>query len=125
MVNVVRSADCGNSPKNAFLERLAIAIATRDAKAVRDCIADDARWIVVGTDPIAGKERIAAALEHAHADRIARVTIGRVVSHGKAGAVNGTVEYTSGRTVEFCDMYDFASAKGSSVARITSYAVEV
>jgi hypothetical protein len=124
MTRIIRSADCGNSPKNAFVERLTIGIATRDAELVRDCVTDQAEWTTVGGDRRVGKMQIEAALNDANAGDIASVRIDRVVSHGKAGAANGTIEYRRARTVGFCYVYEFASAKGSSVARIVSYVVD-
>jgi SnoaL-like domain len=122
---VVRSADCGNSPKNQFLETLAIALAKRDAKAVLGSVTDEVEWNIVGSEHIQGKESLAEALSGMAAERPAKLTILHVVSHGKAGAVNGRMEYRSARPREFCDVYEFSSAKGTRVSRITSYGVEV
>lgn len=124
MTEVVRSGDCGNSPKNVFVETLAVALATGDRDVVAASIVDDAQWRVVGHEPVQGKGGIAAALRADGKRKAKRLVIDRAMTHGRAGAVNGTVEFSGGKICEFCDVYEFGSAKGNSVSRITSYRVE-
>lgn len=124
MTEVIRSGDCGNSPKNVFVETLAVALATGDRDVVLASIVDDVRWRVVGDEPTLGKDEIADALRANGKRKPKRVVIDRVMTHGRAGAVNGTVEFAGGKVCEFCDVYEFGSAKGNSVSRITSYRVE-
>ena len=121
-MRIVRSRDCGNSPKNALLEKAAVALATRDARALAPLVADDVRWDFVGERVVEGREQLAAALAARH-EGIARLVIHRVVSHGRAGCVNGTATRTNGEVVEFCDVYEFGNAKGATVRSITTYAV--
>lgn len=124
MTKIIRSADCGNSPKNQFAEALAIALATGDARAVRRGVTEDVEWHIAGGPAIQGKEALLQAVQQRRSEAIAGVTIHHVVTHGKAGAVNGTLEARGGEAAEFCDVYDFASAKGDRVRRITSYRIE-
>lgn len=120
MTEILRSADCGNSPKNAFLEALAVAMASGDVEAALGRVADDVEWRMAGGDVARGKEQFAAAL-HGAQEKPARLTMVHALSHGKAGAVNGVVEYAGGRAHGFCHVFEFGSAKGTSVSRITSY----
>ena len=54
----------------------------------------------------------------------AALTIDHVVTHGRAGAVDGSLTF-AGRAARFCDVFDFSNAKGSSVSRIISYRVDL
>jgi hypothetical protein len=74
--------------------------------------------ILMSSDPLAEKVR---AQETAEAKT---VTIHHVVTHGKAGAVNGTMKLKDGRSRQFCDVHEFTNAKGTSVRAITSYVIE-
>jgi hypothetical protein len=123
VTKVVRSRDCGNSPKNALLEKATIALATRDAKALATLATDDVRWRVIGADVVGGRDAIAAALG-ARRNDVAKLEIYRVMSHGRVGAVNGTAMRKDGTIVEFCHVYEFGSAKGSDVQSITTYTIE-
>ena len=48
MTKVLRSRDCGNSPKNTLLEDLTIALAKRDTRFLIGVVTEDVRWNVVG-----------------------------------------------------------------------------
>jgi hypothetical protein len=50
------------------------------------------------------------------------LTIEHVISHGKAGAVNGVVEFGEKRRA-FCFVFEFSSARGTEVSGITSFSV--
>jgi hypothetical protein len=122
MAKVVRSEDCGNSPKNALVEALAIALALADVAEVRARVTDDVERAHAGGETVRGKDALAAAVR-AGQRRVAKLTIDQVCTHGRAGAVNGTIEYRSGATIEFCQVFTFANTKGTAVSRITSYQI--
>jgi hypothetical protein len=124
MTDVIRIGDCGNSPKNLLVESLSIALATGDIGGVGAALADNVHWRVVGNEPVAGVGALADALRIGGKRTPKRVVIGHVMTHGRAGAVSGTVEFAGGRQREFCDVFEFSSAKGTHVSRITSYRVE-
>jgi hypothetical protein len=44
MTDVMRSADCGNSPKNVLVEALSIALATGDVGGVVGATVEAVRW---------------------------------------------------------------------------------
>jgi hypothetical protein len=58
-------------------------------------------------------------------DKVVELTIHHVVSHGKAGAVDGMTKTKNGKIYAFCEVYEFSGAKGTSVREITSYVIEV
>lgn len=39
--------------------------------------------------------------------------------------VNGTLTLKSGKARDFCEVYEFSNAKGTSVQEITSYVIEM
>lgn len=117
MTTIQRSADCGNSPKNAKTETIAVALESRDAAGLLAVLDADAVWNnadkrLTGAQPIA--DRIGALTMPT------RLTIDRVMSHGKVGAVNGTAAQGSQQR-RFCHVIEFTSVKCDRVARIESY----
>ena len=125
MTRVITSEDCGNSPKNIFVQDLTIALAKRDSKFPLDSVTDDIRWNIVGDKLIEGKDSFAKALKGMKDDKAVQLTVQHVATHGKAGAVNGTTKMKDGKTRAFCDVYEFSNSKGNTVKEITSYVIEV
>ena len=124
MTKILRSRDCGNSPKNTLLEDLTIALAKRDTRFLMGVLTEDVRWNVVGRRVVEGRRALVEAIdESGRRDTVAKIAIAHVVSHGRAGAVDGTMQIAK-RTVAFCNIYDFGSAKGTTVKTITTYAIE-
>lgn len=123
MTKIIESGDCGNSPKNQFAQSLSIAIARCDSVYLQEVATEDVAWSIIGRQLIEGKEALAQALDAA--SQVDELIIDRVVTHGKAGAVNGTVRYTNGHSAGFCDVYGFGNAKGTSVRTISTYLVEL
>ena len=121
---VVPSPDCGNSPKNLFVQDLAIAFAKRDIGSLLDGVSEEVYWRMVGEKEVRGKDELADLVASRKADEVAKLTVHHVVTHGKAGSVNGTRVFKDGRMDEFCDVYEFTSARGNRVQAITSYVIE-
>jgi hypothetical protein len=122
MTEILRSEDCGNSPKNLLVQELSIALATRDLPLLLDNCADDVTWEILGRGRGDSQSDLTVLLD----DRPepARLAIHHVVTHGKAGAVDGTAEFANGAKQHFCDIYEFTGASGKSIQAITSYVIE-
>ena len=125
MTTIIIGEDCGNSPKNLFVQKLTIAFAKGDSKHILGSVTDDIRWNIVGDELIQGKDNLAQALEQRKAGKAAELTVHHISTHGKSGAANGTVKFNNGKTRAFCDVYEFKDTKGSSVMEITSYVIEM
>jgi hypothetical protein len=125
MTRVIIGEDCGNSPKNIFLEKLTFAFAKGDSKFILSNVTDDIRWTIVGDTSVQGKDNFAQALDQMEKDKAAELTIDHVSTHGKAGAVSGTTKLNNGKTRSFCDVYKFSNARGTSIREITSYVIEI
>lgn len=126
MPKVTKSPDCGNSPKNLLVQSLAVALETSNRSAFARCVTDDLIWALPGRRSLDGK---AAALAYLKSRSVtpatARIHVKRVVSHGRAGAADGTLILKSGVTHGFCHVVEFASAKGGRVSAICSYYSDV
>jgi hypothetical protein len=123
MVQVNISEDCGNSPKNTLLQNMAIAFARGDVDFILSVVTDDIRWDIVGDRVIQGKGDLDEALRRAPGGEAAELTVLHVATHGKAGAVNGTLKTVNGTTIAFCDVVEFGNAKGTNLKEITSYRI--
>lgn len=124
MTKIVRSKDCGNSPKNPLVENLAVALSTGDHRMVSELVTDDVQWSIVGGKVLRGREAVLQALSKVACVPIATLTVLHVVTHGRSGAVNGKVQHSAGG-VGFCDVFEFSTPKGTNVSRITSYRLKV
>ncbi len=121
---IIPSGDCGNSPKNALLQDVTIALAKRDVDFLLSHVTDDVIWEVVGSDVVEGKAAFARAVDARTASDVTQLTIDHVMSHGRVGAVNGTAEYRDAKSSDFCGVFEFANAKGERVRAIRSYVIE-
>ena len=125
MTKIVIAEDCGNSPKNIFLQNLTIAFGKGDSKYLLGSVTDDIRWNIVGEQLIQGKDHFARALQQKKNDQVVELTVHHIATHGKAGAANGTIKLKSGKTLGFCDVYEFKDTKGTCIQEITSYVIEL
>lgn len=125
MTLVIVSEDCGNSPKNLLLQNLTIALAKRELENTLLIVAEDIEWEIIGERLVQGKPSLAKFLQELQVDPVAELEISHVVSHGKAGAVDGAAILNNGRKYRFCNFYEFAGAKGTIVRRIVTYALPI
>ncbi len=125
MTRVVIGEDCGNSPKNLFVQNLTIAFAKGDSKFILGSVTDDIRWNIVGDTSVQGKDNLGATLERMKNDKAAELTIEHISTHGSAGAVSGTIKSKNGKTRAFCDVYKFSDPRGTRVKEIKSYVIEI
>jgi hypothetical protein len=70
MTRVILSEDCGNPPKNIFVQELTIAFAKGDSNFILGNITDDIRWKMVGDKVIQGKSGFTEALEQMKKDKV-------------------------------------------------------
>ena len=124
MTRIIVRKDCGNSPKNNLILQFTIAIAKQDTNFIVDRSTDTVQWSFVGGLSIEGKENLVEFLERENKDEIAALTIRHVLSHGKAGAVDGTQKYKNGGTAAFCNVYEFGNTKGTLISGIATYLIE-
>ena len=123
MISITRSADCGNSPKNQLVEDVSVALATAHADTLADQLIDEVRWEIVGGPTLTGRAEVTEAIPRHLRETPTSVTIERVVTHGRGGAVSGRITFAKGAQ-EFCDVYEFSSARGTHIKSIKSYRID-
>jgi len=124
MVLINVKADCGNSPKMAFLKELNIAFAELNRKFLMESVSDEIIWDIVGDKKIEGKENFAKELEKIKTKRTAELTLLQILSHGKEGAANGLIKIEDGEKYAFSNFYKFIGAKGAKIKSITTYLIK-
>ena len=124
MIRITVSKDCGNSPKNIFLQKMTIASAGGEVDFLRASVTEDIRWNQLGGRLVQGKEAFVQVFSRRYEDSQELIIL-HVMTHGKAGAVDGRVRLNNGKVNAFCDVYEFNNARGESVKEITSYEIEV
>ena len=124
MTKIISSEDCGNSPKNIFVEKMTIALEQGDIDTFLENSSDDICWIRIGETPLQGRDAVKASLEQRNRANLAEIRIQHVVTHGKAGAVNGLTRSIDGTSYAFCYVYEFTNAKGALIKEITPYILQ-
>ena len=124
MPQIYPSEDCGNSPKNQFVEKLSIALGIGDVPEVLARVTETVQWKLVGKTTWQGKEAVHQAAAQRAQPELSELTIIHVATHGKIGAVTGTFRQQDGTIYEFCDVYEFSTARATHVQAITSYVIQ-
>ncbi len=124
MVKVNVQIDCGNAPKKEFIRDFEIALARRDSEAALERLDDAIHWELVGDRTIEGKAAAEKLLETMAEQEVEELTLENVLTHGKVGAANGTIRFSNGDVLGFCDVVTFtSSAKHARIKKLSSYIV--
>ncbi len=115
---------CGNAPKRIFLKDFNIAYAKGDTDHLAQCLTEDIIWTIHGDQKLEGKAVVMAHLESMKDYKISALILDKVVTHGREGAVNGSLEMASGEVYHFADFYEFKGAKGDRIKDIVSYVIK-
>lgn len=103
-----------------MLQDLTIALSRADFLRIRERVSEDILWTVPGRKPVNGVDAFCKAItRHGLATSL---DIQHVISHGKAGAIDGVVQFGNKRRA-FCHVFEFSSAKGGRVKSITTYSL--
>jgi len=116
---ITLSGECGNSPKNAFAEKVAVAVLTSDSEMLTQALTGDCVAAFPDGREAKGVEAVLAAIADLGAAPEA-LTITHAITHGRVGAVNGTI-VRSGKPIGFALFLDFRNAKADSIAAIRLY----
>ena len=119
-MKVIRSSDCGHSPKQKLVEDMSVALAGADAGLIDSLAVPELVCLHIGKKPVEGQDAMLSAIRES--GPATEVAIERVVSHGRAGAVNGIIR-RGGKRTAFCHMFEFNNAKGTHVKSISTYSV--
>lgn len=117
MTQVQGSKDCGNSPKNQFVQDVSVAMECGEA--MPEAFSEDVTWEQSATQLVSGKN---ALLEHLGSQpKPTSITVLHAISHGKVGAANGEVTLANGHTRRFCHVFEFTNTKANCISVIKSY----
>ncbi|WP_051687206.1 hypothetical protein [Microbulbifer sp. HZ11] len=119
MVKISGSKDCGNSPKNQLVEKVAIAIEVGDLSFLKEYLDDEIIW-ERSDNLLAEGQEVSDHIEQ-RKNKLSSVTITHVISHGKIGAVNGVSTNNQGEQIHFCHVIAFSSVKFTRISRLCSY----
>lgn len=125
MVKITVGTDCGNAPKREFLKDLNIAFVENNIDYLTESVTDDIVWNMIGENVIEGKADFVSALEQMQEVTPTELVITKVITHGREGAVNGTITMSDGKRYAFADVYEFSGAKGTHIKSIESYVIEI
>lgn len=118
MTEIRGSKDCGNSPKNKFVQDVIVALEI--GKATPEDFSEYVIWEGISEEPINGRTALFQELAE-RATPIA-VNVEHAISHGKVGAANGEIILGNGHRRRFSHVLEFTSAKANRVAVIKTYA---
>ncbi|GAA0606790.1 hypothetical protein GCM10009001_25060 [Virgibacillus siamensis] len=119
---IVYNEDCGNSPKTQLLKELNIAGANKNTNFITRHISETICCEVVGGEKIHGEKDVINTIKQA--DPIIQLEINNIITHGRTGAVNGTIS-TENNSYGFCHVYNFTGAgKTAKIKKITIYIIE-
>ena len=93
--------------------------------AMSEMIADEIEWDLVGDQFLSGKEAVVKMLHQMVAGQESKLSIERVIMHGKLAVINGIVEMqnSGGEWTKFgfCDIYELDGFKNARIKKMTSY----
>jgi len=114
---IMGSPDCGNSPKNAFVQSIAIALETGVADP--DSFDTAVTWQRTASGQITGQ---APLLEAISAKRTPiKVVVEHAIAHGRVGAASGETVMADGERRRFSHVLVFTNTRADCVAIIKSY----
>ncbi|MBL4918676.1 hypothetical protein [Szabonella alba] len=117
MTEINLGQDCGNSPKNRFVQTLAIAMET--GQMTPDDLRDDVTWHRPSAQPVSGRDEVLEELSRR--DAPASLCVEHAISHGRTGAACGVTVLKNGDRRHFSHFFEFTNTKASRVAAIKSY----
>lgn len=115
--------DGANTPKKKLIADLTAYFSAYDLISVKEFLADDVVWTLVGEQPIHGKANFLAALQEMSEVKATELTIHQIITHGREAAVSGQMMMEDGKSYGFSDFYVFASAGSKMVKSIRSYVI--
>jgi hypothetical protein len=120
MTKIHLPKDCGNSPRQTFLKEFNIAFAKGDADYLIAHVSDSIAWHIHGKKTVSGKDAFSQEIKSMKDNVADEMILHGIITHGKQAAAHGEL-IIGGLTYAFCDVYQFAGAKGTILKEIHSY----
>ncbi len=126
MTKITISQDCENDPNKKYIEDFNLAFAKCDTNFIASCFSDDAKWQMIGGPVWDGKAAIIKALETMNDGDASELVMDNIVSSGSKCAASGTLKYSDGKAVAYCDVYTFTNdMPDKKIKSLKAYAIEV
>lgn len=113
-MEIIRSPNCGNSPKNAFIEDFIVQLFSKED--VKDKVVDNISIDIAGTQVIYGIDEL--LIEKIFEEEILGIEVYDAISHGKKGAIDLKVHTITGKVRELGIFLEFKSLKADRIARL-------
>ncbi|MEM6907816.1 MAG: hypothetical protein AAF494_03980 [Pseudomonadota bacterium] len=117
MVDITGSRDCGNSPKNAFVQSMAIAFET--VAFDPDSIVDDLVFEMPGSKLLQGASAILPRLNEQTIPTA--IVVEHAIAHGRAGAASGVSTLEDGTQRRFAYVFEFKNTTAKWVVSAKLY----
>lgn len=119
-----------NMPQlNELARKFNESFARGDKEFILASVTEDVTWWMVGDQTIHGKEGVSNVLDMFENEGKPELTIGKIITHGRTAAVEGTMKAAdkSGvmKTYAFCDTYVLNKFKNGKIKEINSFVIEV
>lgn len=124
MFKVIKSKDCGNSPRNKTLEDFTISVAKGKYGPLKSLLSEETEWAVSGDKLLIGYKEIFQDFILFDPSEICEFQILQVMGHGRSGAVTGIATKKTGATVHFCHVFEFTSASAKMIKKISTYTMD-
>jgi len=108
-----------------FLKQFNIAFAKGDVAFITESVTDDIVWNIIGDKKIEGKEKFTVELEIIKSEKVSKLVLEQILSHGKEGAASGIMKMQDGKKYAFSELYVFQGAKGTKIKSMTSYIIGI
>lgn len=120
MRGMVIGRDCGNSTRKLFLQEFYLAIYQGESDFVGAHLHEQIKWEFPGIT-FEDKESCIKYLRKYHSEKIAELSILKIITHGAEAVVLGTISREDGMGYQFCDVFTFVSAGKSAIKSISSF----
>ncbi|MCI5106399.1 MAG: hypothetical protein MRY76_06785 [Pseudomonadales bacterium] len=123
-MKTIKSRDCGNSPKNSFVQDLEIAIAESDFGFLAKSVSEELQWEICGIGTFNGSSSIPEALDALNLMQADQLSIEFALSHGKTAASQSLRTRGLSDSQYVSNFFKFSSAKAIQVSRIVTMAIQ-
>ena len=124
MLKVSIPTRCENSPKKKLIVDFNRYFGEGDIQALSHFLDEKVIWQLIGKQTVKGKENVIQLMDEMKGVEVNELILESVITHGKEAATNGTMIMANGDQYAFADIYEFTSATGNLLQKITSYTIK-
>lgn len=126
-LTVVIPKGCDNAPRKQIIIDFTVAVLTLETDVIHTYAAETMIWQELKDHHTwTGRDSFIASLQEEAVEKIDRLEVEQVITHGKFASINGVLSLIDGRKIDFCDVYTFSSAaKTGKVKEVKSYKIDL